>query len=78
MAENETQKEYTANLIEYYRTGDLRLWDKYNVQWVKDTLGTIDFVNGFVEDYNDPLGRKATWEGLVNFKDSESMLLGDS
>ena len=71
-AENETQKAYTADLIEYYRTGDLKLWDKYNVQWVKDTLGTIDFVNGFVEDYNDPLGRKATWEGLVNFKDMEA------
>ena len=70
VAENETQKAYTADLIEYYRTGDLKLWDKYNVQWVKDTLGTIDFVNGFVEDYNDPLGRKATWEGLVNFKDN--------
>jgi dipeptidyl-peptidase-3 len=72
VAENETQREYTAKLIEYYRTGDLRLWDEYNVQWVKDTLGTIDFVNGFVEDYNDPLGRKATWEGLVNFKDAEA------
>ena len=72
VAENETQKAYTADLIEYYRTGDLKLWDKYNVQWVKDTLGTIDFVNGFVEDYNDPLGRKATWEGLVNFKDNEA------
>ena len=71
-AENETQKAYTADLIEYYRTGALKLWDKYNVQWVKDTLGTIDFVNGFVEDYNDPLGRKATWEGLVNFKDNEA------
>ena len=72
VAENETQKAYTADLIEYYRTGDLKLWDKYNVQWVKDTLGNIDFVNGFVEDYNDPLGRKATWEGLVNFKDNEA------
>ena len=72
VAENETQKAYTADLIEYYRTGDLKLWDKYNVQWVKDTLGTIDFVNGFVEDYNDPLGRKATWEGLVNFKDAQA------
>ena len=72
VAENETQKAYTEDLIEYYRTGDLKLWDKYNVQWVKDTLGTIDFVNGFVEDYNDPLGRKATWEGLVNFKDNEA------
>ena len=72
VAENEIQKAYTADLIEYYKTGDLKLWDKYNVQWVKDTLGTIDFVNGFVEDYNDPLGRKATWEGLVNFKDAEA------
>ena len=72
VAENETQKAYTADLIEYYKTGDLKLWDKYNIQWVKDTLGTIDYVNGFVEDYNDPLGRKATWEGLVNFKDNEA------
>lgn len=71
-AENETQKAYTADLIEYYKTGDLKLWDKYNIQWVKDTLGTIDYVNGFVEDYNDPLGRKATWEGLVNYKDYEA------
>ena len=72
VAENITQKEYTAKLIEYYKTGDLRLWDAYNVQWVKDTLGTIDFVNGFVEDYGDPLGRKATWESIVNFKDMEA------
>lgn len=72
VAENETQKAYTADLIEYYKTGDLKLWDKYNIQWVKDTLGTIDYVNGFVEDYNDPLGRKATWEGLVNYKDYEA------
>ena len=72
VAENETQKAYIADLVEYYHTGDLKLWDKYNIQWVNDTLGTIDFVNGFVEDYNDPLGRKATWEGLVNFKDMEA------
>ena len=72
VAENDTQKEYIADLVEYYRTGDLRLWDKYNIKWVNDTLGTVDFVNGFVEDYNDPLGRKATWEGLVNFKDVEA------
>ena len=69
VAENQTQKDYIADLVSYYKTGDLRLWDKYNIQWVNDTLGTVDFVNGFVEDYNDPLGRKATWEGLVNFKD---------
>ena len=72
VAENQTQKDYIADLVEYYRTGDLKLWDKYNIQWVNDTLGTIDFVNGFVEDYNDPLGRKATYEGLVNFKDVEA------
>lgn len=74
VAENETQKEYISTLISYYRTGDLRLWDKYNIEWVKDTLGTVDFVNGFVEDYNDPLGRKATWEGLVNIKDHEASM----
>ena len=72
VAENQTQKDYIADLVEYYRTGDLLLWDKYNIQWVNDTLGVVDFVNGFVEDYNDPLGRKATWEGLVNFKDAEA------
>ena len=72
VAENETQKAYIADLVAYYRTGDLKLWDKYNIQWVNDTLGTVDFVNGFVEDYNDPLGRKATYEGLVNFKDADA------
>ena len=72
VAENETQKDYIADLVSYYETGDLKLWDEYNIKWVNDTLGVVDFVNGFVEDYNDPLGRKATWEGLVNFKDSEA------
>ena len=72
VAENQTQKDYIADLTAYYRSGDLKLWDEYNIKWVNDTLGTVDFVNGFVEDYNDPLGRKATWEGLVNFKDSEA------
>ena len=72
VAENQTQKEYIADLVAYYRSGDLRLWDTYNIKWVNDTLGTVDFVNGFVEDYSDPLGRKATWEGLVNFKDVEA------
>ena len=72
VAENDTQKEYIADLVAYYRSGDLKLWDDYNIKWVNDTLGTVDFVNGFVEDYNDPLGRKATWEGLVNFKDVEA------
>ena len=73
-AENQTQKDYIADLMEYYNTGDLKLWDEYNIKWVNDTLGVVDFVNGFVEDYNDPLGRKATWEGLVNFKDAEASL----
>ncbi len=72
VAENPAQKAYIADLVNYYKTGDLKLWDEYNIKWVKDTLGVVDFVNGFVEDYNDPLGRKATWEGLVNFKDTEA------
>ena len=70
VAENDTQRQEISELQEYYRTGDLRLWDRYNITWVSDTLGTIDFTNGFVEDYNDPLGRKAYWEALVNVKDS--------
>ena len=74
VAENDTQKAYIADLVAYYQSGDLNLWDEYNIKWVNDTLGTVDFVNGFVEDYNDPLGRKATWEGLVNFKDAEASL----
>lgn len=69
VAENDTQKNYITELIDYYKTGDLKLWDKYNVSWVKDTESDVDFVNGFVEDYNDPLGRKATWESVVNFRD---------
>ncbi len=70
VAENDTQKKEISELQEYYRTGDLKLWDKYNITWVTDTLGIVDFTNGFVEDYNDPLGRKAYWESLVNVKDS--------
>ena len=72
VAENDLQKQYIATLIDYYRTGDLRLWDKYNIEWVDDTLGTVDFVNGFVEDYNDPLARKGAWEALVNIKDHKA------
>ena len=71
-AESDLQKEYIALLVRYYRTGDLRLWDAYNIAWVRDTLGQVDFVNGFVEDYNDPLGRKGAWEALVNIKDEEA------
>jgi len=72
VAESQVQKDYIATLIEYYQTGDLRLWDKYNIQWVKDLDGVVDFVNGFVEDYDDPLGRKASWEGIVNIKDAQA------
>ena len=70
VAENDVQKKTVSELQDYYRTGDLRLWDKYNITWVKDTISKIDFTNGFVEDYNDPLGRKAYWESVVNVKDS--------
>ena len=70
VAENDVQKKTISELQDYYRTGDLTLWDKYNITWVKDTISKIDFTNGFVEDYNDPLGRKAYWESVVNVKDS--------
>ena len=70
VAENDVQKKTISELQDYYRTGDLRLWDKYNITWVKDTISKIDFTNGFVEDYNDPLGRKAYWESVVNVKAS--------
>ena len=69
-AENDIQKRAIDLLVEYYHTGDLRTWDAFNIEWVKDTLGQVDFINGFIEDYDDPLGRKATWEGCVQIKDS--------
>ena len=69
VAENDIQKRALGLLVEYYRTGDLKTWDDFNVEWVKDTIGTVDFINGFIEDYNDPLGRKGAWEGYVNIKD---------
>jgi len=66
----EPQRSNIAALIDYYRTGDLKAFDRYNIGWVKDTLSNVDFVNGFIEDYGDPLGRKASWEANVNFVDS--------
>ncbi|MBR3499808.1 MAG: dihydrofolate reductase [Bacteroidales bacterium] len=72
VAENDIQKNALALLIKYYETGDLRVWDEFNIEWVKDTIGTVDFINGFIEDYNDPLGRKGSWEGYVNIKDFEA------
>ncbi len=72
VAENDIQKNALALLIKYYETGDLHVWDEFNIEWVKDTIGTVDFINGFIEDYNDPLGRKGSWEGYVNIKDFEA------
>ena len=72
VAENDIQKRALGLLIDYYTTGDLKTWDAFNIEWVKDTIGTVDFINGFIEDYNDPLGRKASWEGYVNIKDAEA------
>ena len=72
VAENDAQRNYTNLLIEYYKTGDLKTWDAYNVAWVQDVESTVDYVNGFIEDYSDPLGRKATWEAVVNFRDFEA------
>ena len=72
VAENDIQRNYTQKLIDYYRTGDLKTWDEYNIAWVQDSVSHIDFVNGFIEDYNDPMGMKATWESIVNYKDLEA------
>ena len=71
-AENETQRKALRLLIDYYKTGDLKKWDEFNVAWTGETSGKVDYINGFVEDYDDPLGRKATWEGYVNIKDEEA------
>ena len=72
VAENDIQKRALGLLIEYYGNGDLKIWDDFNIEWVKDTIGTVDFINGFIEDYNDPLGRKGAWEGYVNIKDHKA------
>ncbi|MCB9024261.1 MAG: dihydrofolate reductase [Lentimicrobiaceae bacterium] len=69
VAENPYQKQVIKSLVNYYQTGDLSIWDEYNVLWVKDLTSDIDFVNGFIENYGDPMGLKATWESVVNFKD---------
>ncbi len=68
----EPQKSTIAALVDYYKSGDLRDFDRYNILWVKDTVSRVDFVNGFIEDYGDPLGRKASWEANVNFLDEEA------
>lgn len=72
VAENPHQQKVIRSLVRYYETGDLRIWDEYNVLWVQDLDSHIDFVNGFIENYGDPLGIKSSWESLVNFKDLEA------
>ena len=72
IAENETQHEVIRLLIDFYRTGDLHTFDTYSIAWLKDTASHIDFVNGFIESYGDPLGMKASWESIVDFKDTEA------
>ena len=71
-AENDIQKKYIKLLVDYYKSGDLKTWDEYNIVWASDTSSRVDFINGFIENYNDPLGMKATWEAMVNIKDIEA------
>jgi dipeptidyl-peptidase III len=71
-AENVPQKLTIEKLIAFYKTGDLKTWDEYNIDWVKDTASQVDFVNGFIEVYGDPLGMKATWESVVNIRNEEA------
>lgn len=72
VAENEAQKAVIGKLIDYYETGDLKTFDEYAILWVKDHESRVDFINGFTETYGDPLGMKASWEAIVNFKDMEA------
>mgnify|MGYP000777358357 FL=1 len=71
-AENDAQRNIIAKLIEYYRNGDLRTFDEYSILWAEDTDSKIDFINGFIEDYDDPLGMTGAWESIVNFKNEEA------
>lgn len=72
VAENDAQKEYITRLIDFYITGDLRTFDEYSILWAEDTVSDIDFVNGFIESYSDPLGMTASWEAYVNFRNNEA------
>lgn len=72
VAENDAQCEVIRLLVDFYRTGDLKVFDAYSIAWLKDTGSLVDFVNGFIESYGDPLGMKASWESIVNFKDMEA------
>lgn len=72
IAENDQQKDIIDTLIEYYRSGSLETFDEYSVKWVNDTDSRVDFINGFIETYTDPMGLKGSWESLVNFKSIEA------
>lgn len=72
VAENKGQSDYIDSLIKYYKTGDLHVFNEYCIKWVKEQSADIDFVNGFIEVYGDPLGLKGTWEGIVEYKDFEA------
>jgi dipeptidyl-peptidase III len=72
VAENDQQRKVIGLLINYYKTGDLRLFDEYSIEWLKEQEGMVDFINGFIEVYGDPLGFKGSWEGLVEYKDMEA------
>jgi len=72
VTENDKQLDVISSLIEFYRTGDLKKYDEYSIHWVEDLLSQVDFVNGFTETYGDPLGMKASWESIVNFKNIEA------
>lgn len=71
-AENDAQRKVIETLISYYKSGDLRTFDEYSILWVNDTTSQVDFINGFIESYGDPLGMKGAWESIVNFKNIEA------
>ena len=71
-AENDAQRATIKSLIDFYRTGDLATFDKYSIEWAEDTASQVDFINGFIETYGDPLGMTGTWESIVNFKNIEA------
>jgi dipeptidyl-peptidase-3 len=72
VAENDLQRQVIDKLIEFYRTGDLEKFDEYNILWIKDVESRVDFINGFIEQYYDPMGIKGSWEAMVNYKDLEA------
>lgn len=67
-AENDKQKAHINKLIQYYTDGNLKTFDEYSILWVEDVVSSVDFINGFIENYGDPLGYKGAWESIVNFK----------